>query len=635
MKQALSVCTGLMMAAGILLCPMSALAQSGPFAGGDGTSASPYRIETAQQLQQMAEYPTGYFQLAADIDLAGVEWQPVGDYLTPFEGVLDGDGHTVSNLTLALDGQDMVGLFGRIGVGGQVEELTLENVTVSGQDNVGALAGMNGGSIEYCQLVGDNTVAGRKAVGGLVGDNWTGRIEGCVADADVTANTKGGVLAGDSSNSKAIQSSAAFGSVTGGQLVGGITGSSAYSSVTSCYAVVQVNGQGGGAVGEVQPQTIEDVYYAQDVAGQTDTGKGEPMESADMKTDEFVQDLNRSGSWQAQDGDYPVPVKDDQPDTVDKSELQKAIRYAESIDLSLYTDATADAVRTALDTARQVNDDAEATQQQVNEAQQALMKAIAGLEEKPQPTPTAQPTPAPTAQPTAAPTEQPTTPPSSGDSGNGGQDGGNGGNGGQTVQPTRKPSSTPSPTAQPANTDELKKLVEYAESLDLNKYYDEGKDAFEEALANAREVLAKQAPTAAEVTEATRQLRNAADGLKLNLGRDELEQTVNKAKQLDLENADASAVTALQTALDNAEKALANPDATAEQLQAAHEALLDAIDAVQQKDDASSAASQPESQSQSQPEQSSGSAVWLWVGAVVLIAAAAAAIVVIVRRNRK
>lgn len=633
MKQALSVCTGLMMAAGILLCPVSALAQSGPFAGGDGTSASPYRIETAQQLQQMAEYPTGYFQLAADIDLAGVEWQPVGDYLTPFEGVLDGDGHTVSNLTLALDGQDMVGLFGRIGVGGQVEELTLENVTVSGQDNVGALAGMNGGSIEYCQLVGDNTVAGRKAVGGLVGDNWTGRIEGCVADADVTANTKGGVLAGDSSNSKAIQSSAAFGSVTGGQLVGGITGSSAYSSVTSCYAVVQVNGQGGGAVGEVQPQTIEDVYYAQDVAGQTDTGKGEPMESADMKTDEFVQDLNRSGSWQAQDGDYPVPVKDDQPDTVDKSELQKAIRYAESIDLSLYTDATADAVRTALDTARQVNDDAEATQQQVNEAQQALMKAIAGLEEKPQPTPTAQPTPAPTAQPTAAPTEQPTTPPSSGDSGNGGQDGGNGGNGGQTVQPTRKPSSTPSPTAQPANTDELKKLVEYAESLDLNKYYDEGKDAFEEALANAREVLAKQAPTAAEVTEATRQLRNAADGLKLNLGRDELEQTVNKAKQLDLENADASAVTALQTALDNAEKALANPDATAEQLQAAHEALLDAIDAVQQKDDASSAASQPESQSQ--PEQSSGSAVWLWVGAVVLIAAAAAAIVVIVRRNRK
>ena len=633
MKQALSVCTGLMMAAGILLCPVSALAQSGPFAGGDGTSASPYRIETAQQLQQMAEYPTGYFQLAADIDLAGVEWQPVGDYLTPFEGVLDGDGHTVRNLTLALDGQDMVGLFGRIGVGGQVEELTLENVTVSGQDNVGALAGMNGGSIEYCQLVGDNTVAGRKAVGGLVGDNWTGRIEGCVADADVTANTKGGVLAGDSSNSKAIQSSAAFGSVTGGQLVGGITGSSAYSSVTSCYAVVQVNGQGGGAVGEVQPQTIEDVYYAQDVAGQTDTGKGEPMESADMKTDEFVQDLNRSGSWQAQDGDYPVPVKDDQPDTVDKSELQKAIRYAESIDLSLYTDATADAVRTALDKARQVNDDAEATQQQVNEAQQALMKAIAGLEEKPQPTPTAQPTPAPTAQPTAAPTEQPTTPPSSGDSGNGGQDGGNGGNGGQTVQPTRKPSSTPSPTAQPANTDELKKLVEYAESLDLNKYYDEGKDAFEEALANAREVLAKQAPTAAEVTEATRQLRNAADGLKLNLGRDELEQTVNKAKQLDLENADASAVTALQTALDNAEKALANPDATAEQLQAAHEALLDAIDAVQQKDDASSAASQPESQSQ--PEQSSGSAVWLWVGAVVLIAAAAAAIVVIVRRNRK
>ncbi len=624
MKQALSVCTGLVMAAGILLCPVSALAQSGPFAGGDGTSTSPYRIETVQQLQQMAEYPTGCFQLAADIDLAGVEWQPVGDYLTPFEGVLDGDGHTISNLTLALDGQDMVGLFGRIGVGGQVENLMLENVNVSGQDNVGALAGMNGGSIEYCSLSGDNTISGRKAVGGLVGDNWTGRIEGCVADADVTANTKGGVLAGDSSDSKAIASSAAFGSVTGSQLVGGITGSSAYSSVTSCYAVVQVNGQGGGAVGEVQPQTIEDVYYAQDVAGQTDTGKGEPMQSADMKTPEFVQDLNRSGNWQAREGDYPVPVEGSQPETVDKSELQKAIRYADSIDLSLYTDNTADAVRAALEQARQVNDDAAATQQQVKDAQQALLNAIAALEEKPQSTP------APTAQPTPEPSAQPTTPPaSSGGSGQGGQESGQSG---QTSQPDKKPSSS-SGSASQVNTDELQKLVEYAESLDLNKYYNEGKDTFEEALAKAREVLAKQAPTANEVTEATRQLRNAADGLKLNLGRDELEQTVNKAKQLDLENADAAAVTALQTALDNAEKALANPDATADQLQTAHEALLNAIDAVQQKDDASSAASQPEGQSQSQ--QSSGSTAWLWVGAVVLLAAAAAVIVVMVRRNRK
>ena len=91
------------------------------FAGGSGTEEDPYLIATAEQLNaiRLSYYKT-YYKLVADIDLSGWgNWVPIGGtrayggwpsqdsaahYNTfCFSGVLDGNGHTVSGMTIKVD----------------------------------------------------------------------------------------------------------------------------------------------------------------------------------------------------------------------------------------------------------------------------------------------------------------------------------------------------------------------------------------------------------------------------------------------------------------------------------------------------------------------------------------------------
>ena len=64
---------------------------------------------------------------------------------------------------------------------------------------------------------------------------------------------------------------------------------------------------------------------------------------------------------------------------VDKAALNATINKAAAINLGLYTDDSANALRAALKKAREVSDNSNATQKQVDAAREALEKAIAGL----------------------------------------------------------------------------------------------------------------------------------------------------------------------------------------------------------------------------------------------------------------
>lgn len=118
--------------------------------------------------------------LDTDLDLRGVSWIPVGNpegYT--FLGTFDGNGYTISNLTVLSSTTGYAGLFGGIGTRAKVENLTLANVSihVTTTSNIvykgsaGALVGMNSGFIYNCHVIG-GTVEGR-TVGGLVGRNET------------------------------------------------------------------------------------------------------------------------------------------------------------------------------------------------------------------------------------------------------------------------------------------------------------------------------------------------------------------------------------------------------------------------------------------------------------------------------
>ena len=115
-------------------------------------------------------------KLAADIDLNGEEWTPIGTSKNPFNGTFDGQNHTISNLVITGSSSD-VGLFGRTN-DGEVKNLTVNNAKVSGYLNVGVVAGTPYTS-KYTNIsvTGHVEVNGFAYVGGVGGKNayanWT------------------------------------------------------------------------------------------------------------------------------------------------------------------------------------------------------------------------------------------------------------------------------------------------------------------------------------------------------------------------------------------------------------------------------------------------------------------------------
>ena len=71
--------------------------------------------------------------LAADIDLTGKEWTPIPGYT----GAFDGDGKTITGLTINQSSENNVGLFASIGIEGTVKNLKLDDVNITAGSNVG------------------------------------------------------------------------------------------------------------------------------------------------------------------------------------------------------------------------------------------------------------------------------------------------------------------------------------------------------------------------------------------------------------------------------------------------------------------------------------------------------------------
>jgi len=64
-------------------------------------------IYTEADLDLIRNDPAGNFILMEDIDLGGKEHAPIGDYLTPFDGKFNGNGHVISNFTITASGAEI------------------------------------------------------------------------------------------------------------------------------------------------------------------------------------------------------------------------------------------------------------------------------------------------------------------------------------------------------------------------------------------------------------------------------------------------------------------------------------------------------------------------------------------------
>ena len=96
-------------------------------------------IKSADDLNNIRNNLSGKYILMNDIDLSSYDnWDPIGDTSNRFNGIFDGNGYVIKNLTINRPTEDNVGLFGYT-VSANIQNVGLENVEVTGKEYVGGL----------------------------------------------------------------------------------------------------------------------------------------------------------------------------------------------------------------------------------------------------------------------------------------------------------------------------------------------------------------------------------------------------------------------------------------------------------------------------------------------------------------
>ena len=268
----------LLTSAAMFLCSLLTFAQ---FSGsGSGTENDPYLILNPIQLNQIRNFLNKkgvYFKLMADIDLTeflkeenpNQGWLPIGTYSSPFKGVLDGNGHTISGLWIERSNSSYIGFFGCLS-DGIVKDLTLNATSIKGDCYIGLLSG-KGGTISNCCFSG--AVSGGSFVGGCIGS--LGKMSDIKSSVDVEGkgNCVGGICGGDSDIANCIVTN---NYVKGNDYVGGICGS--YCDIIDCIITnnfVKGNDYVGGICGangsfkncSFEGKNIEGVDYVGGICG--------------------------------------------------------------------------------------------------------------------------------------------------------------------------------------------------------------------------------------------------------------------------------------------------------------------------------------------------------------------------------
>jgi hypothetical protein len=156
---------------------------------GGGTLTAYMLVNNVTNLQDIQSNLSGTYALGSkNIDATSFPFTPIGNIGNPFIGILEGQGRTISNLTIAPTSpyNNNTGLFASIGATGQVRNLNLQNVNVTAVPTVylpgqfvGTLAGQSSGLISNVTVTGsvsNGTAQSGVIAGGLVGQLQSGGL---------------------------------------------------------------------------------------------------------------------------------------------------------------------------------------------------------------------------------------------------------------------------------------------------------------------------------------------------------------------------------------------------------------------------------------------------------------------------
>ena len=257
---------------------------SGPLNGSVTSQLTAYMlVNSIANLQSLDTNDAGTYALGKDLDISSVSnFTPLGNTTPYFTGIFDGQGHTITGLTINDSTGANLGLFSTLGTNGQVRNLNLTNVSVtetgSSTTTIGAIAAVNSGTISNVSVAGTITSGSNLYCGGgVVGCN-SGIVQNASAainmDASAATNTAGvGGLVGISNTGSAITGSSTSGSVSApaanAAYVGGLIGfNSATVSNSSSSATVTggTNANVGGLIG-ANTFTVSNSYATGAVSG--------------------------------------------------------------------------------------------------------------------------------------------------------------------------------------------------------------------------------------------------------------------------------------------------------------------------------------------------------------------------------
>lgn len=231
-----AIVTRLLVSVGLMTATIAATTSSASaFAGGTGTLGDPYQVSSCAQLlmidDSVANLAKAYV-LTANVDCNGIAVTPMLNGSTYFSGNLNGDGKTISNVSVSCTTTGC-GLFTRL-AGATVRNINLEGFSATSTGvSVGTLAGLTSGSITLQNITVINaTVSGAARVGGLVGDcAATCTVSNVSTSGNITSagDYVGGILAsmGDSSSHlSTISNSSSSAVISGKNYAGGLLGES-------------------------------------------------------------------------------------------------------------------------------------------------------------------------------------------------------------------------------------------------------------------------------------------------------------------------------------------------------------------------------------------------------------------------
>lgn len=179
------------------ICPYASATGS---LSGRGSKNSPYLIQSKedlllfqQQVNSGNDFSGKYILQTSDIDLDGVEWETIAPYDSGmlFNGIYNGGGHYIENLTVTLGGNNA--FFGKLG--GTVMNLGIESGEIVG-DCVGSITShASASTARIINCYNKASVSGIRAGG--IADNFAGTIANCWSDCELQSNMSGGIVSYD------------------------------------------------------------------------------------------------------------------------------------------------------------------------------------------------------------------------------------------------------------------------------------------------------------------------------------------------------------------------------------------------------------------------------------------------------